>query len=68
MEKKRLQICYACPLYSIKNGGICDSKIWINVNTGEVSKEKKDGYENGCGCKLKYKVNNPNSICPIGKW
>ena len=59
----RLQICYSCPLYSTKFGGLCNNRLWLNV-----SMVRKPGYQNGCGCKLNYKVSNLNSTCPVGKW
>ena len=40
MSNNRLKICYACPLYSTKMGGMCNNKLWLNVNTGDVSNEK----------------------------
>ena len=64
----RLQICYSCPLYSTKFGGLCNNRLWLNIETGDVSMVRKPGYQNGCGCKLNYKVSNLNSTCPVGKW
>lgn len=68
LSKNRLRICYGCPLYSNKLGGICNSRLWLNINTGDVSTTAKPGYERGCGCKLSYKVKNVSSKCPVGKW
>ena len=64
----RLQICYQCPLYSNKFGGLCNSRLWLNVETGDVSMIRKPGYQNGCGCRLNAKTSLPNAICPVGKW
>lgn len=65
----RLKICSKCPLYKkTVVGPICNSKIWLDVKTGEISLEKKDGYKNGCGCRLDAKTTLPNAFCPVGKW
>lgn len=68
LSQKRLQICYRCPLYSIKLGGICNNKLWLNVNTGDVSTKPKEGYKNGCSCRILAKSRLPNATCPVGKW
>lgn len=68
MSNNRLKICYACPLYSTKMGGICNNKLWLNVNTGDVSNEKKKDYKRGCGCILSAKTRLANATCPLGKW
>lgn len=68
ISKPRLQICYACPLYSTKLGGICNNKLWLNMTTGDVSTEAKPGYKNGCSCRLNAKTRLPNAVCPLGKW
>ena len=68
LSNNRLKICYSCPLYSSKLGGTCNNKLWLNVNTGDVSMENKSGYKRGCGCRLLAKTRLPNAICPVGKW
>ena len=68
MSNNRLKICYACPLYSTKMGGMCNNKLWLNVNTGDVSTTKKPGYGRGCGCILSAKTRLSNAECPLGKW
>lgn len=68
LSKSRLQICYRCPLYSKKLGGICNSRLWLNPNTGDVSINRKEGYIRGCSCRLSPKTRLPNSKCPAGKW
>lgn len=69
MSKARLAICDKCPLCKKTIlGPICNSKLWINTNTGEISLEKKDGYKNGCGCRLEAKTTLVNASCPINKW
>lgn len=68
LSKNRMKICYSCPLFSNKLGGICNSKLWLNTITGDVSTTKKDGYIRGCSCSLRYKTKNPNEKCPANKW
>lgn len=64
----RLEICYRCPLYSSRLGGVCNNRLWLNPNTGDVSTTKKPGYINGCACRLSAKTRLPNAKCPAGKW
>lgn len=66
----RIKICKLCPLYKRSPilGEICNSKLWYNPRTGDVSPCKRDGYKNGCGCRLKAKTTLPNAFCPVGKW
>lgn len=68
LSQNRLKICYSCPLYTTKLGGMCNNKLWLNVNTGDVSMENKSGYKRGCGCRLLSKTRLPNAVCPVGKW
>ena len=68
LSKSRLKICYSCPLYSNKLGGMCNSRLYLNVNTGDVSTTAKTGYERGCGCRLSAKTRLANAKCPVGKW
>lgn len=68
ISEERLKVCYSCPLYSTKFGGLCNSRLWLNPNTGDVSTTKQEGYKRGCGCKLSYKVKNVDNKCPVGKW
>lgn len=68
LSEQRLKICYACPLYSSKFGGICNRKLWLNPNTGDISSEEKTGYIRGCGCRIKAKTTLDYEKCPVGKW
>ena len=68
ISKERLRICYECPLYSDRFGGICNNKLYLNPKTGDVSTYKKPGYINGCSCRLNAKTTLPNAQCPVGKW
>lgn len=64
----RLNICYKCPIYSTRMGGLCNNKLWLDPKTNDVSTSKKSGYIRGCGCLLKSKVKNPDSSCIADKW
>lgn len=68
LSKSRLKICYSCPLYSDKLGGICNSKLWLNPNTGDVSTKAKEGYIRGCSCRVNSKTRLPEAKCVTGKW
>lgn len=68
ISKSRMQICLSCPLYSPILGGICNSKLWLDPLTGEVSTNKKDGYVNGCECRLSAKTRLTDAKCPANKW
>ena len=63
--EERLKICSVCPIY---NNDKCNSNLWINPDTDEVSTYAKIGYRRGCGCFCKVKARNPNNHCIIGKW
>lgn len=69
MSEQRMEICRKCPLF--KNGALgamCNSKLWYNEKTGDVSTTKKDGYVNGCGCRLSAKTTLPYASCPRNQW
>lgn len=68
ISEQRLKVCYSCPLYSSKFGGVCNNKLWLNPNTGDVSVYPEDGYQRGCGCRLRAKTKLLNASCPLDKW
>lgn len=68
LSKSRTKICYSCPLFSNKLGGSCNSKLWLNPTTGDISLNKKDNYFRGCGCIINAKTRLINAKCPAGKW
>ena len=68
ISKVRMDICRECPLFLNELGGICNPKLYLNVETGDVSTYKKDGYVNGCGCRLSAKTRLSGSRCPNDKW
>ena len=66
--EERLRICRKCPIYNPQDGGRCNSRLWLNPSTGEVSTYAKPGYVRGCGCYVSTKTKNPNNHCIAGKW
>lgn len=70
ISEARIQVCKKCKLYkkSVILGEICNSKLWYNPENEDVSEVQKDGYKNGCGCRLRAKTTLPNAFCPVGKW
>lgn len=68
ISKKRLEICYRCPIYSNKFGGLCNSKLWLNPNIGDISTSQKPGYIRGCGCRMQAKTRLATAKCVAGKW
>lgn len=69
ISKTRLAICEKCPLYKTTLAGpICNSKLWLDVKTKDVSTKQKAGYKRGCGCRLLAKTTLPYASCPTGQW
>ena len=68
LSDSRMKICYICPLFLNKFGGICNNRLWLNVNTGDISVNKKEGYNNGCGYRLLNKTRLPNDEYKLKKW
>lgn len=69
ISETRMEICRECPLYKqTVMGPVCNSRLWLNVNTGEVSETKKVGYKSGCGCRLGSKTRLSYAHCPLNKW
>ena len=68
LYEERMAICKECPLYSLELGGLCNPRLYLNPKTGDVSTHYKDGYKNGCGCRLKAKTRVPSAHCPNNKW
>ena len=56
----RLKICNICPIY---NNGRCNSNLWLNPDTNEVSTYAKMGYIRGCNCYISVKARNPHNHC-----
>ena len=65
--EERQKICNRCPIYNPTNQ-TCNSKLWINPDTDEISTSPKSGYIRGCGCHLSVKIRNANNHCIADKW
>lgn len=68
VSQSRLKICYKCPLYTRRLGGTCNSRLWLNPETGDVKTYPMKGYKNGCGCRLQSKTRVLDNHCPLNKW
>ena len=69
ISESRMQICRECPLYKQSTvGPVCNSRLWLNIDTNQVSNTKKPGFKNGCGCRLNAKTRLSYSHCPLKKW
>ena len=68
LKEKRMQICLKCPLYKDTLGGICNSSLWLNPKTNEISTEQENDYYRGCGCRLQAKTTLATASCPAKKW
>lgn len=65
--EKRKEICMNCPIFNPDNY-TCNSKLYLNPKTDEVSISKKPGFTRGCGCFLKMKWQGPFNHCIVNKW
>lgn len=70
LYEQRMEICRGCKLLKIDNilGEVCNSRLYLNPDTDEVSKTKMDGFYRGCGCILGSKTRRPGARCPAKKW
>lgn len=69
IKQKRWDICNRCLLMEdLPFGKICSSAKYVQLSTNKVSRLPLPGYVSGCGCKLKNKIENEYSHCPIEKW
>lgn len=64
---QREQVCKSCPIFK-PTDQTCNSKLWINPDTDEVSVTAKAGFIRGCGCHVLIKMRNYNAHCIAGKW
>lgn len=46
----------------------CSSKLWLNPETNDVSTKPKNGYIQGCGCRINAKIRVSGEKCPVNKW
>jgi len=67
LSESRMKICRKCPIFKNILGGICNSKLWLNPETNEVSGKPKDGFVRGCNCRMVAKTRVPTAVCVAGK-
>lgn len=67
--KERIEICKKCKLFKKHPtfGMVCNSKLYLNPTTDEISKTSKKGFKKGCGCILSSKTRVAGAKCPINK-
>lgn len=65
--EERLAICKKCPIYEPTRGR-CNSNLWLNPDTDEVSTYARIGYIRGCNCIISIKAKNEYNHCVAGKW
>ena len=70
LSKQRVNICKSCPLYKIDSvlGELCNSKLYLNLETNQISTYPRKGYYNGCGCRIQAKSRLISAKCPLNKW
>lgn len=71
LAKPRREICKKCPLYHTNTfwgWSECNSKLWLDPETGDVSTKEKAGYKKGCGCRIEAKITVASEHCPANKW
>lgn len=66
----RIAICRECKLLKVDNifGEVCNGKLFLNPDTNETSRVRKEGFKKGCGCVLRAKTRSKTTKCPLGKW
>ncbi len=67
---ERIKICRQCKLLRKDSffGEICNSRLWLNPTTNEISYIPTEGYTKGCGCILSSKTRVKQEVCPARKW
>lgn len=70
LYKSRIVICRTCKLLTKDKffGEVCNSNLYLNPETNEISNKPKDGFFKGCGCVLASKCRLEGAKCPAGKW
>lgn len=67
---QRIAICRKCKLHKIDKifGEVCNSTLYLNPKTNEISAIPKAGFYHGCGCVLGSKCRVKDAECPLKKW
>lgn len=68
--EERIEICRKCKIMKQDSifGEVCNSRLYLNPITDEISKMAAPGFFRGCGCVLKAKTRSRSSRCPARKW
>lgn len=67
---ERIAVCHKCKLLKkdLIFGEICNSTLFLNPKTNEMSPIPKPDFYHGCGCVLGSKCRVLDEKCPLGKW
>lgn len=70
LYEDRIAICKTCKILKDDNvfGRMCNSGLYLNPITDEVSYTPRPGFNPGCGCVLSAKARVKEGKCPNGKW
>lgn len=69
LSKARMKICKECPLFKQSEiGALCNSALYLDVETNTATSYKKEGTYKGCGCRLNAKTRATDAECPALKW
>lgn len=70
LYKDRIAVCKECKLYREDKvfGAVCNSRLYLNPATNEVSGVRAEGFKRGCGCVLGSKCRVKTAKCPLEKW
>jgi hypothetical protein len=69
LYEDRIAICKTCKIMKNDNvfGPICNSGLYLNPITDEVSYIPREGFNHGCGCVLSAKARVKEATCPNRK-
>lgn len=69
LYNQRIEICRKCKLITKDAifGEKCNSNLYLNPITDNISLVPKEGFYRGCGCILNLKCRVPQAQCPIKK-
>lgn len=70
LSKTRKKICKSCKLLTTVKifGEVCNSNLFLNPITDEISYNPKPGFIHGCGCVINSKTRVREARCPLKKW
>lgn len=67
---ERMKVCSKCKLLKVDKifGETCNSTMYLNPKTNELSPIPRPGFIHGCGCVLGSKNRVKEAECPLKKW